>query len=123
MSARGDSGLHGPVCLRGPSGSSQGHNPPPCELVQGWPGLGRAGWSHQKIPCLFLLLVAEGQSWPRLLSDARLTVPITRGARPLVSPGGSCGFTGALGERVTGSGQASEERSGEHSFTPRWALS
>lgn len=47
MSARGDSGLHGPVWLGGPSGSSQDHIPPACELAQGWPDLGRAGWSHQ----------------------------------------------------------------------------
>lgn len=40
----------------------------------------RAGWSHQKLPCLFLLVVAEAQSRPGLLSDARLTIPITRGA-------------------------------------------
>lgn len=46
MSARGDSGLHGPVWLGGPSGSSQDHIPLACELAQGWPDLGRAGWSH-----------------------------------------------------------------------------
>lgn len=80
VSVRGNSGLHGPMWLRGPSGSSQGHTPLPCELVQGWPVLERAGWGHQKLPSLFLLVVAETQSWPGLLSDARLTIPITRGA-------------------------------------------